>query len=173
MPFLPAGTSAVALSHSSIDRYDGRAPTTVDPVVWTITEFNLTILFMNYSNPPTVDVRDSFMASIEMLEELTVMMADDGDGIIAVPDLTADYMKRVSLYVDNNIKPATVTCRMLVRILVGLGHFLRTHTMKLTQFWVLDSGHGMEKLLYGTLEPFTGKNDRHIMAPNTPGGETE
>ena len=86
-----------------------------------------------------------------MLDNLTSKMAARGDGAIPLDELREDYKNKVSLWINNNVRPGSVTYRMLSLIILNIGNFLRQYNVKVTQFLVLDAAHGLQRLLFGNL----------------------
>ncbi|KAL9128986.1 MAG: hypothetical protein Q9217_002461 [Psora testacea] len=127
-----------------------------EEIVARIEEAGVLVVYSEYSNPNTVDARDSLLVCINMLEDLTRKMAAFGDGPIPVRELHQDYRNKVSLWINNDVRPGTVTYRMLALILLYVGQFLRRYNMKLTQFLILDAVQELPPLMFGNLYKLEG-----------------
>ena len=97
-----------------------------------------------------------------MLNDVVDKMAAHGDGAIPVDELIEDYGSKVTLWINNDVRPGTITYRTLALILENVGDFLRVNNMKLTQFLILDAVHGMRQLLLGNLFRYQDVNRANV-----------
>ncbi|KAL9628791.1 MAG: hypothetical protein Q9164_007145, partial [Protoblastenia rupestris] len=127
-----------------------------------IPEAGVLVVYTDYSNPFTVDGRDPFLVCLKMLNDVVGKMAAHGDGAIPVDELIEDYGSKVTLWINNDVRPGTIKYRTLALILENVGDFLRINNMKLTQFLILDAVHGMRQLLLGNLFRYQDVNRANV-----------